>query len=215
MKAPMTTRDPALEAFLASVRDALAASDLGREGKATIHRIFGALNAPCGPGSGRPHRIPVCDRCLPEAYANARRHSPTLERIVEAFGTVEPALFWAPRSAGGPHASPNWPHGHANALIVGPNGLESRDDVQIGVSLMEPQTRYPDHNHGPEEVYLVASPGRFQHGTSAWFEPGIGGTLYNEPDVRHAMASDAAPLLAFWFLWTNAPSGASNSEASP
>lgn len=54
----------------------------------------------------------------------------------------------------------------------------------------------------PEEVYLVLSPGRFQHGSSSWFEPGLGGTLYNEPNIKHAMASGDAPLLAIWCLWT-------------
>ena len=87
-------------------------------------------------------------------------------------------------------------------MIVGPGGLESRNDVHIGVSLLAPNVRYPDHNHAPEEVYLVLSPGRFQHGEFGWFEPGIGGTLYNEPNIRHAMASDEAPLFALWLLWT-------------
>jgi hypothetical protein len=50
-------------------------------------------------------------------------------------------------------------------------------------------------------VYLVLSPGRFQHGTSGWFEPGVGGTLYNTPNIKHAMASDEAPLFALWLLW--------------
>ena len=73
------------------------------------------------------------------------------------------------------------------------------------VSLLAPHVRYPDHNHRPEEVYLLLSPGRFQHGGSEWFEPGIGGTLYNRPDVTHAMASGDVPLLALWFLWTGNP----------
>lgn len=198
----MTTRDPAVQAFLAAARDALAARHLGAEQAAAVDRIYEALRSPGGPGSGRTQRLPVCDAHLPEAFANARRHSPAMARIVDAFEAIEPALFWAPRSAGGAHASANWPDGHANAMIVGPGGLESRGDVHVGVSLLAPHVRYPDHNHGPEEVYLVLSPGRFQHGASGWFEPGIGGTLYNEPDMEHAMASDAAPLLAFWHLWT-------------
>lgn len=71
----------------------------------------------------------------------------------------------------------------------------------IGVSLLAPRVRYPDHNHGPEEVYLVLSPGRFQHGDVGWVEPGIGGTFHNAPGIKHAMASNEAPLLAIWCLW--------------
>lgn len=198
----MTTRHPALKTLLSSVRDALADRDVGPPAAAAIDRIYGALAAPAQPGSGRHQRLPVCGQALPEALATARRHSPGMARIANAFEAIEPALFWAPRSASGPYASDNWPENHANAMIVGPGGLESRNDVHIGVSVLAPHVRYPDHNHGPEEVYLVLSPGRFQHGESGWFEPGIGGTLYNEPNIRHAMASDAAPLFALWYLWT-------------
>src|SRR3546814_4256147 len=89
-----------------------------------------------------------------------------------------------------------------------PRGLEDRNDLSIGASLLAPQVRYPDHRHAPEEVYFVLSPGRFQHGASDWFEPGIGGTLYNEPNIEHAMASDDAPPLVLWCLWMGkTPSG--------
>src|SRR3546814_16037558 len=62
-----------------------------------------------------------------------------------------------PRPAGGPFASDNWPEGHANTLLVGPRGLEDRNDLSIGASLLAPQVRYPDHRHAPEEVYFVLS----------------------------------------------------------
>ena len=149
-------------------------------------------------------RLPVC-RYLDDGLATARAASPSLARVADAFAALEPKLRWAQRAGGGPFASDNWPDGHANATIVGPGGLEHREDLVIGVSLMAPHVRYPDHNHSPEEVYLVLSPGRFQHGGSDWFEPGIGGTFYNIPNIVHAMASGEAPLLAFWYLWTGKP----------
>jgi hypothetical protein len=129
-------------------------------------------------------------------------------RVADAFAALEPSLAWAPRAAGDPFASDNWPEGHANTTIVGPKGLEDRNDLAIGASLLAPHVRYPDHSHGPEEVYLVLTPGRFRHGDSGWFEPGIGGTLYNRPNIVHAMASDDAPLLALWCLWIGKPSAA-------
>ncbi|MGE4251469.1 MAG: dimethylsulfonioproprionate lyase family protein, partial [Parvibaculaceae bacterium] len=97
-------------------------------------------------------------------------------------------------------ASPNFTDGHANAMIVGPNGYEPRTDVWVGVSLLAPRVRYPDHDHAPEEVYLVLSQGRFRQGEADWFEPGIGGSFYNTPNVKHAMASGDAPLFAVWCL---------------
>jgi len=121
--------------------------------------------------------------------------------LADGFAAIEPRLHWAKRPAGGPFASENWPDGHANAMIIGPVGLERRNDMQIGVSLLAPNVRYPDHNHLPEEVYVVLSPGRFKHGASDWFGRGVGGTFHNVPNVIHAMASDDVPLLAIWTLW--------------
>jgi hypothetical protein len=200
----MTIRDPAVQTFVSATRDAFAAREVSPDVAAAIGRMHAALRSPGGAEHGQGRRLPVCT-ALSVAFANARRHSPVIARIVDAFEAIEPALSWAPRSSGGAHASGNWPEGHANAIIIGPGGVESRDDVWIGVSLLAPHVRYPDHNHAPAEVYLVLSPGRFRHGASGWFEPGIGGTLYNQPNITHAMASDAAPLLAVWHFWTGRP----------
>ena len=203
----MPSRDPLLEDFLASLADAFRTRDVGPQATAAIDRIYDALQTHGPRGSVVPRRLPVC-RHLSEAIATARAGSAPVARVADAFAALEPSLAWAPRSAGGPFASDNWPEGHANATIVGPRGLEDRRDLSIGASLLAPHVRYPDHNHAPEEVYLVLSPGRFQHGASGWFEPGIGGTLYNQPNIKHTMASDDAPLLALWCLWIGKPSAA-------
>ena len=91
--------------------------------------------------------------------------------------------------------------GHANATIVGADGVEVRHDVRVGVSLMAPHLQYPDHRHPPEEIYVVLSPGEWRQDANAWHEPGLGGLVYNPPNIVHAMRSLDAPLLAFWFLW--------------
>jgi len=196
----MTNRDSWLQEFVTSLSEAFASVSPGPEAAAALGRIFGALETPAPAGTEAPHRLPVC-RHLDAAFATARTAPGPLSRLANAFAELEPSLAWRPRPAGGPFASDNWPEGHANAMIIGPNGLEDRRDVAIGASLLAPHVRYPDHNHAPEEVYLVLSSGRFQHGESEWFSPGLGGTLYNRPNIRHAMASDDEPLLALWCLW--------------
>jgi hypothetical protein len=201
----MPTRDPAIQEFLTSLKEVFRATAIGPEASAAIDRIYGALQTPGAAGPEVGKRLPVC-RYLDDALVTARTASASLARITDAFAALEPSLAWKPRPGGGPFASDNWPEGHANATVVGPNGLEHQEDLAIGASLLAPHVRYPDHNHGPEEVYLVLSPGRFQHGESGWFEPGPGGTLYNRPNIiRHAMASDEAPLLAFWCHWIGKP----------
>lgn len=87
-------------------------------------------------------------------------------------------------------------------MIVGPGGLEDRHDVWVGLSLLAPGVRYPDHRHAPEEIYLVLTDGQFRQGEREWFTPGVGGTFYNEPNILHAMASSPdAPFLAIWCLF--------------
>jgi hypothetical protein len=196
----MPNRDPVLEEFLSSVSDALAATSLGPEAAMAIGKIFNALKNPQASHRAKGSRLPVCD-FLRDALRTARSASAPLARVANAFEALEPSLVWERRTLSGRFASDNFTDGHANAMIAGPKGLEDRDDVWLGVSLLAPDVRYPDHTHGPEEVYLVLSPGRFRHGDTTWFEPGIGGTLYNQPGINHAMASDAAPLFAIWCLW--------------
>jgi quercetin dioxygenase-like cupin family protein len=97
-------------------------------------------------------------------------------------------------------ASANIMDGHANAAIFGPGGLVHSDQLRLGVSLLAPHVRHPDHFHSPDEVYLMISEGEFQQGDGDWFQPGFGGVLYNEPNIVHAMRSGPRPLLAFWAL---------------
>jgi quercetin dioxygenase-like cupin family protein len=60
--------------------------------------------------------------------------------------------------------------------------------------------QYIDHHHPPAEVYLVLSPGAWRQADGPWHEPGIGGTVFNTPNIVHAMKSAEAPLLAIWCL---------------
>lgn len=195
----MPNRNQALQEFLESLFGAIAVAKNGPDVSSFVNTLHATLIHSAAPGTGMALRLPVCQH-LPAALNFAQSRSPQLARLASAFSAVEPSLRWATRASSGPFASENWPDGHANATIIGPGGLENRNDVSIGVSLLAPNVRYPDHNHGPEEIYLVLTPGRFQHGETGWFEPGPGGTLHNEPNIKHAMASDASPLLAFWCL---------------
>jgi hypothetical protein len=194
-------RDKGLEAFLAKLEAALVDRTGDAEAEAVLQTVLSALRTPAPADRPEARRLSVC-AYLAQATQTARAHSSAVAEVVDAFVGLEPSLRWATRSTGGASASVNWPDGHANATIVSRGGLEARDDVQIGVSVMAPRVRYPDHRHAPEEVYLVLSRGRFKHGPSSWVEPGIGGAFHNTPNIEHAMASDAAPLLAIWCLWS-------------
>src|SRR3546814_5945635 len=108
------------------------------EASAAVGRIYGALKTPRPAGAAVPRRRPVC-RHLAEALATARSGSAPVARVADAFAALEPSLAWMPRPAGGPFASDKWPEGHAHTLLVGPRGLEDRNDLSIGASLLAPQ----------------------------------------------------------------------------
>jgi hypothetical protein len=193
-------RSAPLKRYINALHAAFDQSDSPAEVKEVVRKVFQTLQKDEGlPRTTRPTRLPVCS-FLAEAEEFAHKASPALSELVSAFNDVEPEINWVVRAADGPNASDNWPANHANGMIFGPGGVEERSDVMIGASLLAPHVRYPDHDHPPEEIYLVLTPGRFQHGTSNWFTPGVGGTLHNVPSIKHAMASEDTPFLAMWCL---------------
>jgi hypothetical protein len=195
-------RSADLQSFLTS---ADAAIRHGSEGDGRVRvaaeRIFSALEVPSTRAvRQRAGRLPVC-RHLTTALECACRQSGPVSALAQAFAVIEPQLDWKVR-AGAETEAEQFLNGHANATIMGPEGLEVRCDVRIGVSLMAPHIRYPDHRHPPEEIYVVLSGGQWRQASNPWHEPGIGGLVYNPPNIVHAMRSTEQPLLALWFLWT-------------
>jgi hypothetical protein len=195
----MTGRPKALQDFLGALRGELGPRQWGAAAGRCLWRVVDALDHPQDIAEKEPARLPACGH-LGDALNSARAARPSLAKVADAFAALEPRLTWTRRPSADHTASANFADGHANAMIVGPNGYEPRDDVWVGVSLLAPHVRYPDHHHAPEEVYLVLSPGRFRQGEDDWFEPGIGGSFYNIPNIKHAMASGDAPLFAVWCL---------------
>lgn len=192
------TRDVVLQRFTDAVLAAYDAHMPGPEARGSFDRIATALTT-LAPRRARPGtRLPVCAR-LATALA-VETGDATLDRLIEAFRAIEPDLEWTRRASYDETASANFSDGHANAMILGPAGLENRPDVWIGVSLLAPSVRYTDHAQAPEETYLVLSEGEFQHGDSDWFPPGIGGSFYSPPWIKHAMRSGEKPLFAVWTL---------------
>lgn len=192
------TRSTEIQTFLTSLEAAFAEARLGDEASKTLSAIFAAARV-AQPEAGPSGRLPVCDQ-LGAALQPAKAAGGALADLAASIEALEPRLRWGRREKGGPFASEGFQDAHANAMILGAGGIEQRDDFWIGFSLMAPGTRYPDHNHPPEEVYLVLTPGEFRHGDSGWFAPGVGGTLYNSPGIEHAMRAADQPFLAVWCL---------------
>lgn len=187
-----------VQTFLDELFPALSQRAADIYSEASIERIEDACHQEGRLGVS-PAGLPICSWLAPAIGA-----VPKVARLQELCASLEklaPFLCWRTRS--GDHtASADFSLNHANAMILGPGGIEERRDIWIGLSLLAPGTRYPDHRHAPEETYLVLSPGEFRKEGADWFEPGAGGSFYVPPGAEHAMrARDEAPLLAIWALW--------------
>lgn len=139
-----------------------------------------------------PARVPACNWIAP-ALASV---DPQRADLADAFAAVLPDLRWAPRTT----SEGTFRDAHANAVVLGPGGLETRDDFWVGATVMAPNVRYVDHDHAPEEVYLSLTPGEWWNAQMDWTDPGPGGFIYNPPGIRHAMRSGSGPFLALWYL---------------
>jgi hypothetical protein len=166
----------------------------------TVSLLFRTLSRPMpiGPirgdaAAGRADRPSAA--LLQRALETARRGERDLHSLADAFEELEPLLPWVRGRTPGLDRPID-----LHAVIVGPGGLEPRDDAEVGVSLLAQGSAYVDHHHPPPEVYLVLSPGEWRHGADPWFTPGIGGVVYNRPHIVHNMRATDAPLFAFWCL---------------
>lgn len=188
-----------LQDFVDALRESFRTSNASVAARRFADRIFAAAEVTARAGSPIPARLPVCRHLLP-ALATARGQGGPSARLADALAGIEPDLRWCARPPVRDEQAGFRDH-HANAVVIGADGLEERSDVWIGVSLLAPATRYPDHRHPPEEIYSVLSPGAWWQAHGLWHEPGIGGVVHNPPDVVHAMRATTAPLLAVWCLW--------------
>lgn len=208
----MHTRSAELNSFLDSLHKAISErAEVDSDAFLAAEKIMHALQTEQVSGSTESSWLPVCS-LLEEAVENVSANAAEKQSAQQlssnsaaldharALLALSPALSWWHRTADVIPGSP-FANGHANATVVGRGGLEERDDVWVGISLMAPGVEYPEHHHPPEEVYLVLSPGHWQQAGGDWFEPGIGELVYNTPHIMHAMRSGSAPLLATWCLW--------------
>ncbi len=193
------TRDAGLQRLIDLIDQCLLARPRDNATFQASRKVMAALNRRAGQSNTvAPQRLDVCSELAP-ALTEAASAAAPLPELAAAFAAIEPRLSWWRRETADP-SDTRFYNGHANASIIGPDGLEERDDVRLGVSLLAPQVLYPIHEHPPEEVYLSLTSGQWWNAGMDWSEPGPGGTIYNPPGIAHAMRSGVKPLLALWLL---------------
>lgn len=224
----MQQRQPELQRFLVSLHNALRVNtDPDSPARDVTERIMSALKTVASPTHPDARQFSVCDlleeavhglatshdgeggSVLPDANEAAPASSTLKDMTASSSSVVEHAqsmlalsdsFAWWQRPGADEVGEP-FKSGHANSIVIGPGGLEERDDVWVGVSLLAPGIDYPVHHHPPEEVYLVLSEGQWNQNNGPWQEPGVGGVVHNPPNILHSMRSGEKPLLATWCLW--------------
>lgn len=191
-------RSDALQQFIDAAFVAYDRFAVDPRSRAPLQRLASLLRTPASERQGPGSRLPVC--ALLDDALDLGEVQDELTELAAKFRAVEPRMIWDLKERPDRSASANFAQGHANGMILGPGGIEERSDLWLGVTLMAPQVRYPDHDHPPEEIYLALSPGEFRQGDGDWFSPGVGGSFYNVPGIRHAMRSTDRPFLVFWIL---------------
>ncbi|MFT4561068.1 MAG: quercetin dioxygenase-like cupin family protein [Gammaproteobacteria bacterium] len=197
------SRTAELQTFFDVVRRSFKTSVTDAPVHRLADRIFNRLERSAATRFPLPKQLPVCEHLAP-ALHHARRQGGIAAALADALEGIASQLVWARRAAS-PEDDSTFQMNHANAVVVGQDGIEIRDDLWIGITLLAPETRYPDHRHPPEEIYSVLSAGEWKQNEGPWHSPGVGGVVHNPPNILHAMRSTTTPLLAIWCLWTGEP----------
>lgn len=191
-------RDPRIARLLEATEAAMRQSAMaGSPAEKAIGLGFDRCRAKPGLTATRaPQRLELCSLLGP-ALRGAEKSGRA--GVSAALAAVADDLVWGRRRSADPADVPFW-NGHANAMLVGPNGIEDRDDIWLGVTLMAPHSVYTNHSHPPEEVYMSLSPGEWWNSAMDWTDPGDRGLIYNPPGILHAMRAGDATFLALWLL---------------
>ncbi|WP_375700442.1 MAG: dimethylsulfonioproprionate lyase family protein [Rhodobacterales bacterium] len=192
-------RNRALQEFLDAARIAYSARARDPNSVSLVEQVFATLESPAPQSQSDSGRLPVC-KYLTDIANPSVSDEPDLRQVMTTFFSIEPTLRWRRRQGDCSGASEGFAENHANAMIVGPGGLEPREGVWLGVSLLGPNVQYPNHRHPPQETYLVMNTGDFRQGRNEWVHVAKGETFYNPHNIPHAMRSNDLPLLVFWVL---------------
>ncbi|WP_354318226.1 dimethylsulfonioproprionate lyase family protein [Sinorhizobium fredii] len=159
-------------------------------------KVFHNLSRPSGYYRAGGPTFPWSDQ-LELALETAGALEGPVAAVASALAGLQSDLRWY-RSPAGPFASVNFVRDHAHALLVGPGGIEERDDVQVGLTLMGPFTRFPDHRRPHPSAFLALSRAEVRAGDSGWATCSPGGIFVADEGCEIAMRCTRNPLLLLW-----------------
>ncbi|KQV31498.1 hypothetical protein ASC97_19205 [Rhizobium sp. Root1203] len=146
---------------------------------------------------GEGSQTPDSQRILDIALGNLDRQKGVFGELSRNLRMLAGHLVWA-QGRSGPFASRNFESSHAHAVIVGPGGIEERTDVRIGLTIMAPYTRFPDHTQYQARAFLSLSPLEFCRESESWTKAGFGAVCYSGAGELVGIRCTTKPLLLLW-----------------
>ncbi len=190
-------RPPCLQEALDCIYNIMLASESTMRAKFTAAKVVHNLSKP---GRSRAASAAIATS-LTEPFAQALSELSELgtrfKGLAESLRHISSKVDWYPCKTG-LFASVNFEHANAQAILVGPGGMEERGDVRIGIMLMAPYTRFPDHTQSRARTFLALSDGEFRIGEGHWTRMGIGSMAFNDAGRGLAIRCTAKPFLAVW-----------------
>ncbi len=186
----------ALQQLINALGNLLLAHDVPSMSRYIAGKIFHDLSRPA-PMYGVGRNTLPASGYLADALDVAIQGGGPLAELAKTISSIAPDLGWY-RSRTGPFASINFVRGHAHALMVGPGGMEERDDVHIGATVMAPYGRFPDHRRKHPTVFLALSRAEVRMDDEDWIVRSPGGVFFSDEGHEFAMRCTANPLLLVW-----------------
>ncbi|QRM57886.1 dimethylsulfonioproprionate lyase family protein [Sinorhizobium sp. BG8] len=189
-------RPHALQTLITTVFTTLLSSGSPVMARLVAGQAYARLES-CGRSGGLPADI-VSD--LPywgRALQNLKKIKGDLGSLAALLEQLGPHLSRR-IGAGGPYASVNFSASHAHATVAGPGGLEERADVQVGLTVMAPYCRFPDHKHPRRRLMLFLSNAEVSLNDGEWEKKRVGGVQLVDAGEKFAIRCTAEPMLAVW-----------------
>ncbi len=122
------------------------------------------------------------------------------EALTDAIRRTASVLQWS-QSYSEAEVGARFLQGYAWFDLVSPNGPFCHGGLRVAVGYWAQGLHYPEHKHGPEEVYCVlAGSATFSAAGRAPVTAGPGDLIHHPPWMPHAidMADSSLLAIAFW-----------------
>lgn len=122
---------------------------------------------------------------------------PNSRFLATALRELEENLVWYSAKSG-PFASVNFERNHAHAILGTPEKRDEGERVLLGITIMAPYTRFPDHVQRLPRVMFPLSAGEYKSMSGEWRRSHIGSPIFCAAGREFAMRCASQPLLSLW-----------------